>query len=163
MPVATNVRPTRMEYLRTVRRIAVARKGLKLLKLKRQALILEFFALSKTIANLRTGLKKKLATGYESIHRAELFAGPLRLEYESMRIPKIKELRVRSKNVMGVRIPQIEQQEISLLGEEYLLELPASINQAIKSYRDIHRMVLDVAEKETSLRKLLLEIERIKR
>jgi Archaeal/vacuolar-type H+-ATPase subunit D len=50
-----------------------------------------------------------------------------------------------------------------VLGEEYLLELPASINQAIKSFRDIHRMVLDVAEKETSLRKLLLEIERIKR
>lgn len=163
MPTATNVRPTRMEYLRTVRRIAVARKGLKLLKLKRQALILEFFALSRTIANLRTGLKKKLANGYESIHRAELFAGPLRLEYESMRIPKIKELRVRTKNVMGVKIPQIEQQEISVLGEEYLLELPASINQAIKSFRDIHRMVLDVAEKETSLRKLLLEIERIKR
>lgn len=163
MPVAYNVRPTRMEYLKTIRRIAVARKGLKLLKLKRQALILEFFSLSKTIANLRTGLRKKLSAGYESIHRAELFAGPLRVEYESMRIPRIKRLVVKSKNVMGVKIPQIEQQETSSLGDEYLLELPASINQAIKSFRDIHKMVLDVAEKETALRKLLLEIERIKR
>ena len=43
MPIASNVRPTRMEYLRTIRRIAISRKGLKLLKLKRSALIFEFF------------------------------------------------------------------------------------------------------------------------
>jgi Archaeal/vacuolar-type H+-ATPase subunit D len=59
MPRVFNVKPTRMEYLRTVRRIAIARKGLKLLKLKRQALILEFFNLSKKIAALRSELREK--------------------------------------------------------------------------------------------------------
>jgi V/A-type H+-transporting ATPase subunit D len=41
------IRPTRLELLRTRRRIVLARKGLKLLKLKRSALIAEFFSLSK--------------------------------------------------------------------------------------------------------------------
>jgi len=165
LPVVTNVRPTRMEYLRTVRRIAIAKKGLKLLKLKRQALILEFFNLSRTVASLRTGLQAKLRKGYDSIHTAELFVGPLRLEYESMRIPRIKSISMKSKNVMGVKIPQILDpgQVMERSDSEYLLELPASINQAVTAFRELHKMVLDVAEKETALRKLLLEIEKTKR
>ncbi|MGA2874082.1 MAG: V-type ATP synthase subunit D [Nitrososphaerales archaeon] len=163
MPVATNIRPTRMEYLRTVRRIAMSKKGLKLLKLKRSALILEFFNLSKTVASLRSGLQSKLILGYDGIHASEMFVGPLKLEYESMRIPKIQELTMRSKNVMGVRIPEVTARSSGRAGQEYLLEIPASITQAVKAFQDVHQMVLDVAEKETALRKLLFEIEKTKR
>ncbi|MDG6957906.1 MAG: V-type ATP synthase subunit D, partial [Nitrososphaerota archaeon] len=163
MPAAINIKPTRMEYLRTMRRIAVSRKGLKLLKLKRSALILEFFNLSKTLADMRSGLQSKLVKGYEGIHATEMFVGPLRLEYESMRIPRIHELTLKSKNVMGVRIPEITSQVSGSAGQEYLLEIPAAVSQAIKSFESLHRMVLDVAEKETALRKLLMEIEKVKR
>jgi V/A-type H+/Na+-transporting ATPase subunit D len=152
-----------MEYLRTIRRIAVSRKGLKLLKLKRSALILEFFNLSKTLADMRSGLQTKLIKGYEGIHATEMFVGPLRLEYESMRIPRIHELSLKSKNVMGVKIPEITSEATGSAGQEYLLEIPAAVNQAIKSFEDVHQMVLDVAEKETALRKLLIEIEKVKR
>jgi len=152
-----------MEYLRTIRRIAISRKGLKLLKLKRSALILEFFNLSKTVADMRSGLQARLVKGYEGIHSTEMFVGPLRLEYESMRIPRIHELTLKSKNVMGVKIPEIRSEGSGQTGQEYLLELPAAVNQAIKAFQDVHQMVLDVAEKETALRKLLMEIEKTKR
>lgn len=152
-----------MEYLRTIRRIAISRKGLKLLKLKRSALILEFFNMSKTVADLRSGLQAKLVKGYEGIHSTEMFVGPLRLEYESMRIPRIHELTLRSKNVMGVKIPEVTSESSGQTGQEYLLEIPAAVNQAIKAYQDVHQMVLNVAEKETALRKLLMEIEKTKR
>ncbi|MHB8567948.1 MAG: V-type ATP synthase subunit D [Nitrososphaerales archaeon] len=163
MPAAINIKPTRMEYLRTVRRIAMSRKGLKLLKLKRSALIFEFFNMSKKVASLRSGLQAKLVNGYDGIHYSEMFVGPLRLEYESMRIPRIHDLTLKSKNVMGVKIPEVTSQSSGQTGQEYLLEIPASINQAVKSYQDLHQMVLDVAEKETALRKLLFEIEKTKR
>ncbi|MDG6909130.1 MAG: V-type ATP synthase subunit D [Nitrososphaerota archaeon] len=163
MPISTNVRPTRMEYLRTVRRIAMSRKGLKLLKLKRSALIFEFFAVSKKIAALRSGLQAKLSSGYDSIHSTEMFVGTLRLEYESMRIPRMHELTLSSKNIMGVKIPELTSEARGSAGPEYLLEVPTSINQAIKSFEAVHQMVLDVAEKETALRKLLVEIEKTKR
>ncbi len=152
-----------MEYLRTIRRIAISRKGLKLLKLKRSALILEFFNMSKTVADLRSGLQAKLIKGYEGIHSTEMFVGPLRLEYESMRIPRLHELTLRSKNVMGVKIPEVTSESSGQAGQEYLLEIPASVNQAIKAFQDVHQMVLNVAEKETALRKLLMEIEKTKR
>jgi V/A-type H+-transporting ATPase subunit D len=163
MPVAFNIRPTRMEYLRTIRRIAISQKGLKLLKLKRSALILEFFNMSKKVADLRSGLQEKLVRGYDGIHSSEMFVGPLRLEYESMRIPHIHDLTLKSKNVMGVRIPEVTSEGAGAAGQEYMLEIPASVNQAVKSFQEVHQMVLDVAEKETALRKLLLEIEKTKR
>ena len=163
MPSALNIRPTRLEYIRTKRRIKIAEKGLKLLKLKRQALILEFFNTSKTAASLRSALQAELIKGYHSIKMAEMLAGSVRLENEAMKIPQLNKLEISSKNVMGVKIPMIGggQSEHALI--EHLLELPPSINEAIKAYRNVHKMVLEVAEKETALRKLLLEIEKTKR
>jgi V/A-type H+/Na+-transporting ATPase subunit D len=162
LPSAINIRPTRLEYIRTKKRIKIAQKGLKLLKLKRQALILEFFNTSKTAASLRSALQAELIKGYQSIMMAEMLAGSMRLENEAMKIPQLSKLQISSKNVMGVKIPKIGGGQSESL-TEHLLELPPSINEAIKAYQNVHKMVLEVAEKETALRKLLLEIEKTKR
>lgn len=151
-----------MEYIRTKRRILIAKKGLKLLKLKRQALILEFFNISRTASALRGSLQSDLIKGYESIRMAEMLAGSMRLENEAMKMPQMKNLQVMSKSIMGVHIPRIMGGQSEVL-EEHLLELPTSITEAIKTFQKIHKIVLDVAEKETALRKLLYEIEKTKR
>ena len=163
MPSVINIRPTRLEYIRTKRRIVVANKGLKLLKLKRQALILEFFNASKTAAALRSGLQSELVKGYQSIRLAEMLAGTMRLENEAMKIPQISKLQIQVKNVMGVSIPKLQGGQSNTAIIEHILELPPSINEAIKTFQNVHKMVLDVAEKETTLRKLLYEIEKTKR
>jgi len=163
LPSVINIRPTRLEYIRTKRRIVVANKGLKLLKLKRQALILEFFNASKTAAALRSGLQSELVKGYQSIRLAEMLAGTMRLENEAMKIPQISKLQIQVKNVMGVSIPKLQGGQSNTAIIEHMLELPPSINEAIKAFQNVHKMVLDVAEKETTLRKLLYEIEKTKR
>ncbi len=163
MPSVINIRPTRLEYIRTKRRILIAKKGLKLLKLKRQALILEFFNASKTAAALRSSLQSELIKGYQSIRMAEMLAGMMRLENEAMKIPQLSNLQIKAKNVMGVRIPKLHGGKSDKALTEHILELPPSINEAIKAFQNVHKMVLDVAEKETTLRKLLYEIEKTKR
>jgi V/A-type H+-transporting ATPase subunit D len=163
LPSVINIRPTRLEYIRTKRRIVVAKKGLKLLKLKRQALILEFFNASKTAAALRSSLQSELVKGYQSIRLAEMLAGTMRLENEAMKIPQISKLQIQVKNVMGVSIPKLQGGQSNTAIIEHILELPPSINEAIKAFQNVHKMVLDVAEKETTLRKLLYEIEKTKR
>lgn len=163
MPAGTDIRPTRLEYIRAKRRIRIAQKGLKLLKLKRQALILEFFNISKTSARLRSELQSELIKGYQSIRMAEMLDGEIRLENEAMKIPRLKKLQILPKNVMGVRIPKLEGGTREQGITEHLLELPTSISEAVKTFQEIHKIVLDVAEKETTLRKLLYEIEKTKR
>jgi len=149
--------------LRAKKRIRIAEKGLKLLKLKRQALIFEFFNISKSSARLRGELNSELIKGYQSIRMAEMLDGEMRLENEAMKIPQLKKLLITPKNIMGVKIPRLEGGRRDQVLTEYLLEIPVSISEAIKAFQEVHKIVLDVAEKETTLRKLLYEIEKTKR
>ena len=136
---------------------------MKLLKLKRQALILEFFSISKASSRLRSELQSELKKGYQSIIMAEMLDGEMRLENEAMKIPQLKKLLIMPKNVMGVSIPKLEGGTREQALTEYLLEIPVSISEAMKAFQEVHKIVLDVAEKETTLRKLLYEIDKTKR
>lgn len=149
--------------MRAKKRIKIAQKGLKLLKLKRQALIFEFFNISKSSARLRGELNSELIKGYQSIRMAEMLDGEMRLENEAMKIPQLKKLLITPKNIMGVKIPRLEGGRREQALTEYLLEIPVSISEAVKAFQEVHKIVLDVAEKETTLRKLLYEIEKTKR
>jgi V/A-type H+-transporting ATPase subunit D len=158
-----NVRPTRLELLRTRRRIVVAKKGLNLLKLKRTALIVEFFSISKEAMRLRGDLQSRIARGYESIRMAEMMEGPTRLENISMLLPDVRAVKVTTKNVMGVRTPRVDPGGYAPVGAAELLDLPASIQESIRHFQGIYSVVLDIAEKENALRRLLKEIEKTKR
>jgi len=158
-----NVRPTRLELLRTRRRIVLAKKGLNLLKLKRSALIAEFFNLSKQALELRGDLQRKIARGYASIRMAEMMEGPTKLENISMLLPQIRSVLVTSKNVMGVKTPKVDAGLFQPVPTVNLLDLPTPIHESVRHFQAIYRVVLDIAEKENALRRLLYEIEKTKR
>ena len=158
-----NVRPTRLELLRTRRRIVVAKKGLNLLKLKRSALIAEFFSLSREAMRLRGDLQARIGRGYASIRMAEMMEGPTRLENISMLLPDVHPVAVSTKNVMGVRTPRVDAGGYNPVGSADLLDLPTSIQESVRHFQGIYQVVLDIAEKENALRRLLHEIEKTKR
>jgi V/A-type H+-transporting ATPase subunit D len=157
------VRPTRLELIKTRRRIVVAKKGLNLLKLKRSALIVEFFALSREALKLRGDLRARVERGYESIRMAEMLEGPTRLENISMLLPDIAPVAVTTKNVMGVRTPRVDRGGYAPVSSVDLLDLPVSVQESVRRFQRIYQIVLDIAEKENALRRLLKEIEKTKR
>jgi len=161
--VQENVRPTRLELLRTRRRIVVANKGLKLLKLKRTALIVEFFSISREAMKLRGDLQQRIARGYESIRMAEMMEGPTRLENISQLLLDVQPVTISTKNVMGVRTPRVDTGGYAPMPASDLLDLPTSVQESIRHFQGIYRVVLDIAEKENALRRLLKEIEKTKR
>ena len=158
-----NVRPTRLELLRIRRRIVVAQKGLKLLKLKRSALIAEFFSMSREAMRLRSDLQARIALGYAAIRMAEMMEGPTRLENISMLLPEVRPVIVSTKNVMGVRTPRLDRGGYVPVAPRELVDLPTAIQESIHHFQGIYQVVLDVAEKENALRRLLREIEKTKR
>ena len=158
-----NIRPTRLELLRTRRRIVLAKKGLNLLKLKRSALIAEFFALSREAMQMRGDLQKRIAQGYESIRVAEMVEGPTKLENISMLLPDLAPVKVSTRNVMGVKTPRVDTDKYTPVPTPALLDLPTSINESIRHFQGIYQIVLSIAEKENALRRLLREIEKTKR
>ncbi len=157
------LRPTRLELIRTRRRIVLSKRGLDLLKLKRSALIVEFFRIAREAVELRGGLQRKLELGFDSIRRAERLEGTIHLENISMMLPNMANLKVKGKNIMGVRTPTIAGAGFSPFDAETLVNLPTSVNEALRRYQDIYQVVLEVAEKENAMRRLLKEIEKTKR
>ncbi len=158
-----NVRPTRLELIRTRRRIALAKRGLDLLKLKRSALIVEFFRIAGETLELKSTLKTKLALGYASIRRAERLEGSTRLENISMMLPNVANLKVVPRNVMGVRTPSLDGAQYVPYDPVTLVGLPTSVNESLRNFQECYKLVLVVAEKENAMRRLLKEIEKTKR
>lgn len=165
--MATDVNPTRMELIKTKERITLALKGHKLLKQKRDALILEFFKILKKAQDLRGQLAKRVAEGYRSLAIAETYHSIQEMNKVSLDLNKKIDLDIEVRNVMGVKIPDISAQ----MDSTHFLSLPtysvagtsAKIDAAVEDFNDILQMTIRLAETETAMKRLILEIERTKR
>lgn len=166
MPAQTNIRTTRLEMIRTKARIKTASKGLELLKMKRASLVLEFFSLAEQIESLMTGMKDSVKRAMDSTVMAEFSVGRINLERIAAEQAEII-MGVDAKNVMGVKMPRLEVQNGSAGssgGRIYdIISLPTSIDDAKHSYATLFKLMIDVAERENSLRMLLYEIEKLNR
>ena len=159
---ASDTKTTRLELIRTKARVRVAAKGLSLLKMKRGSLVMEFFDMAKQIRSMRENMRESVARAMESIRIAEAQAGTIEVE----RIAAEQggaDATVNARNVMGVVIPNVE---LSLhdYGAGYsVVSVPTSIADARNGFATLSRLIVEVVEKEASLRKLLNEIEKLNR
>lgn len=162
---ATDVNPTRMELIKTKERMALAKKGHKLLKQKRDALILEFFKILKKAQDLRGILAQKMAQGHHSLSVAELYHSVQDLSKVSLDMRRDISIDIDVRNVMGVKIPNIAIQE-GALDAPITYSIPgtsAKIDTAVDNFNEILKMVIRLAETETAMKRLILEIEKTKR
>jgi V/A-type H+/Na+-transporting ATPase subunit D len=167
MAGATDVNPTRMELIITKDRIKLAGKGHKLLKQKRDALILEFFKILKKAQDLRGQLALKMAVGYKSLALAETYHNMQELTKVSLDLRKEIDIDIEVRNVMGVKIPNIN----TKMETKHFLSLPtysvaatsAKIDSAVDDFNEILAMVIKLAETETAMKRLIIEIEKTKR
>jgi len=162
-----NVNPTRMELIKIKERIALARKGHKLLKQKRDALILEFFKILKKAQDLRGQLGVKMKEGYSAVFMAGTYHSVWQLGSVSLNLKKDIDIDIEVKNVMGVKIPYLTTQ----MESRHFMELPtysvagtsAKIDQAVEKFDEVLKIVIKLAESETAMKKLIVEIEKTKR
>jgi V/A-type H+-transporting ATPase subunit D len=167
MSMAQNVNPTRMELIKTKERIALAKKGHKLLKQKRDALILEFFKILKKAQDLRGELTRKMSTAYSSILLAGTYHSVYQLGSTSLNLRKDIDIDIEVKNIMGVKIPYLTTEMDStpfLENQSYsVASTSAKIDEAVEVFDDVLQIVIRLAETETAIKKLILEIEKTKR
>jgi V/A-type H+-transporting ATPase subunit D len=164
---SSDVVPTRMELIKTKDRIKLAVKGHKLLKQKRDALILEFFKILKKAKDLRGQLAQKMGQGYRSLALAETYHPLQEMAKVSLDLRKDIDIDIEVANVMGVKIPNITAQ----METKHFLEVPgysiagtsAKIDAAVEDFTEILEMVIKLAETETAMKRLIIEIEKTKR
>ena len=160
-----DIKPTRSELLKVKKQIKLAKSGHSLLKKKRDGLILEFFEVLKKAKTLRQELVEEYKIALEKINIARTIEGDLKVKSVAMAIPEIMEIKLAAKNIMGVKVPKIESSEIkkAFMERGYGVYNSSAIDEAAAAYEKVVEKILLAAEVETSMRKLLNEIEKTKR
>jgi len=164
--VEEEVKTTRLELIETRNKIRLAQSGHKLLKQKRDVLILEFFKIMKKAKDLRAELNEEIAKAFNALATAQAFHGLFEVETIAMAVKKAPNVGVTSKNVMGVEIPEITPVDVrkGLMERGYPLEgSSAKIDEAVSSFENVLDMVIKLAETENALKRLIKEIEKTKR
>lgn len=163
--MAIDVKPTRSELMKLKKSIALARSGYNLLKKKRDGLILEFFDVLKKAKTIRQELLEEYKVAFEKINIARTMESDLKLKSVAMSIRDIPEVELKTRNVMGVFVPEIGAGEIKkpLLERGYGIYSSAAIDEASEAYEKVVEKALVAAEVETSMRNLLREIDKTKR
>lgn len=160
------VKPTRSELMKLKKKIILAKSGYKLLKKKRDGLILEFFEILKKTKTVRKELTEKYKEATHKMNTARLLQTDESIKALAMAVRDTPEINVETRNIMGIVVPKIESKfEKKGAGEQGYGVITTSIAllEAAKSYEELLEYILLVAEVETSMKKLLEEIEKTKR
>ncbi|PIY59769.1 V-type ATP synthase subunit D [Candidatus Woesearchaeota archaeon CG_4_10_14_0_8_um_filter_47_5] len=161
-----NVKPTRSELMKLKKKIKLAQGGYRLLKKKRDGLILEFFEILKRAKSVRAELTEKFIEAQGKVNKARVLEGDLAVNAVALSIAEGPIINVETKNVMGVVVPSIESSDIQkpILSRGYgAYSASAAITESARAYEELVEYIILAAEVETTMKKLLYEIERTKR
>ena len=164
--MSQNVKPTRSELQNLKKRIKLAESGYNLLKKKRDGLVLEFFEVLKQAKTLRKELTQEYQHAVSVVNEARVVEGDGKLISISMAVVTKPEITLTSKNIMGVVVPKIKSSELThhFMDRGYgTIGSSTSIDEAAFAYEKVVQKVIVAAEIETTMKKLLLEIEKTKR
>ncbi|MEE3363489.1 MAG: V-type ATP synthase subunit D [Methanomethylophilus sp.] len=163
---ARDVTPTRSVLLDLKRRIKLSQSGHKILKMKRDGLILEFFEIMEKARQMRVGVASDFQLAMKKITIAKVVDGELAVKSAAYALKSHPEVDLSSKSIMGLMVPRVEANNIhtNLLQKGYgVIETSAYIEDAAAAFEKLLITMIRAAEIETAMKKLLDEIEKTKR
>lgn len=164
--MALDVKPTRSELIQLKNRIKLSERGYKLLKMKRDGLILEFFKILNEARNVRTELDAAYLRAEEKINLASAVNGMVSVRSVAFTAKESPEISLSGKNIMGVVVPKISSTGVkkTLLERGYgIIGTNSYIDETADAYEDLVEKIITAAELETTMKRLLDEIEKTKR
>jgi V/A-type H+-transporting ATPase subunit D len=163
---ARDITPTRSVLLDLKRRIKLSQSGHKILKMKRDGLILEFFEIMEKARQMRVGVASDFQLAMKKITIAKVVDGELAVKSAAYALKSHPEVDLSSKSIMGLMVPRVEANNIhtNLLQKGYgVIETSAYIEDAAAAFEKLLITLIRAAEIETAMKKLLDEIEKTKR
>ena len=162
----SDVKPTRSELIATRKRIKLSISGHKLLKMKRDGLIIEFFELLPKVKDMRSQLVELYTVADKKLAVAMVADGKSALKSAANCRQTPPQVELSENNIMGVVVPKIKVSTIQKSVEERgygLIGTSVRIDESVHAFEKLAEKVLEAAELETTMKKLLDEIESTKR
>lgn len=161
-----DIAATRQALLARKARIELAKQGREMLDQKRTALLQELLEVADDILEEAEALEQVAATARRALVRAHGMAGSEAVWSAALAARGEFAVQVETVNVMGVRVPQIEQKQAgrSLLGRGYAITgTSTAIDEAAALFEVEVEAILRLAESELRLRRLSDEIQSLSR
>ena len=161
-----DVKPTRSELINTKKKIKLSQNGYKILKMKRDGLIMEFFKVLEEAKDSRGALLERYTRAQEMMAIANTIEGSIGVKAAAFSVRENPDITLKSKNIMGVVVPDIESSKVrkSLPDRGYgILGTTSIIDEAATSFEELVEAIIESAEIETTMKRLLDEIESTKR
>ncbi len=163
----SDIRPTRSELIEIKKKITIAKKGHQILEMKRDGLIHEFFELLARAQDIEEKLASAYRDAEDNILLARAVVGTEQLKTAVFARKESPTVRLATKNVMGVVLPKLDfrfhpRKNASDRGYG-VIDTPPLVDEVITSYEKLLEAIIEAAELETVLKKLIEEIESTKR
>ncbi|WAI02238.1 V-type ATP synthase subunit D [Methanogenium organophilum] len=161
-----DVKPTRSELINLKRRVKLSERGYNILKMKRDGLILEFFKVLEEAKGSRDAVGDKYERAQQMIALANTIEGAIGVKAAAMSVREKPQLTLKQKNIMGVVVPEIESSKVqkNLAERGYgVLGTSAVIDETASAFEELVDEIIRAAEIETTMKRLLNEIESTKR
>jgi V/A-type H+-transporting ATPase subunit D len=157
------INPTRMELLRLRKRLALARRGHKLLKDKQDELMKRFMGLVTQIKELRLSVEEELEQSFKRFLVARSVGGGEVVE-TAVSLPTRKtHVEVGKQQVMNLVVPVFELRSEGKVASYGLATTPAELDTALMAMEKALGRMVELATKEKALELIGDEIEKTRR
>jgi V/A-type H+-transporting ATPase subunit D len=164
--MSQDVKPTRSEELRLKERIELAENGHDILEKKRDGLIHEFMQVIDDARDVNEELADLYSEARDKLLLAKVYDGEDTLKANALNVTEEPLIKAEQQNIMGVVVPEIESIEVqkNILNREYGITSSTSrIDSTADKHEELLEKVVEAAETQTKILKLLEEIEKTKR
>ena len=153
---------TRMELLARKAQITLAEQGRELLEQKRTALMKALLQTADRVLEKSDVLQQVAAEARLDLARAEATAGSEVVKSAAIASRQELSLQVSTTNVMGVRVPHIEEKQVTrpALGRGFsIVGTSVTVDEAASAFEYEVDAILQLAESELRLTRLAAEIQ----
>ncbi|MGC8567781.1 MAG: V-type ATP synthase subunit D [Candidatus Micrarchaeia archaeon] len=156
---------TRMNLIKTKEKLKLTKMSYKLLKKKQEVLVMEFLRMLKQSSGSREELDALLDEAYRSVAKGFAITGENEFERVAGFMKDFDLLHITINNIMGVKIAEFHppKAEINVTEEYSILGTSSAIDDAKEEFTELISKIIEVAKTEQGLKKLIIEIEKVKR
>jgi len=161
-----DITPTRSVLMDVKKRINLSKSGYKIMKMKRDGLIIEFFEVMEKAKAMRDSVVSDYEQAMEKISIARAVEGEIAVKSAAYALKNEPKVTVGSKSIMGMMVPKVDadMSQCTITNKGYgVISTSAYIEEASKAFEKLLVTLVRAAEVETTMKKLLDEIERTKR
>ena len=160
------IKPTRSELIKLQRKIKLSNTGYKILKKKRDGLVMKLFDMVEKAKEAQETLEESYGIAEKLLGMTLAFEGEINVASCALIKKGTPEFFLESQSIMGVQTPKISDLSVKAEIKERgysILSTSSKIDETIEEYEKVLEYVAKAVEAEATLKKVLNEIEVTKR